>query len=52
LLSAAFPFVLAYADSFAAELTIERGAWRIAADPELAKLEKELSILALSRQVD
>lgn len=41
---------LGYADSFAAELAIERGGWLVTADPEFAKLGKALSIYALPRQ--
>jgi predicted nucleic acid-binding protein len=40
---------LAYADAFAAELAIERGAWLVTADPEFAKIGKALSILPLPR---
>lgn len=40
---------LGYADSFAAELAIERGAWLVTADPEFARVGKDLSILALPR---
>lgn len=40
---------LGYADSFAAELTIERGAWLVTADPEFAKLGKTLSMYPLPR---
>jgi predicted nucleic acid-binding protein len=40
---------LAYADAFAAELAIERGAWLVTADPEFVKLGKELSIYSLPR---
>lgn len=38
---------LGYADSFAAELAIERGAWIVTADPEFAKLGKLLSVSTL-----
>jgi len=40
---------LGYADSFAAELAIERGAWVVTADPEFAKVGKTLSIVSLPR---
>jgi predicted nucleic acid-binding protein len=40
---------LGYADAFAAELAIERGAWLITADPEFAKVGKALSIYPLPR---
>jgi predicted nucleic acid-binding protein len=40
---------LGYADAFAAELAIERGAWLVTADPEFAKVGKSLSILSLPR---
>jgi predicted nucleic acid-binding protein len=40
---------LGYADAFAAELAIERGAWLVTADPEFAKLAKTLSLYALPR---
>jgi predicted nucleic acid-binding protein len=40
---------LGYADSFAAELAIERGAWLVTADPEFSKLGKALSIYPLPR---
>jgi predicted nucleic acid-binding protein len=40
---------LGYADSFAAELAIERGAWLVTADPEFSKLGKTLSVYALPR---
>jgi predicted nucleic acid-binding protein len=40
---------LGYADSFAAELAIERGAWLVTADPEFAKLGKSLSVYSLPR---
>jgi predicted nucleic acid-binding protein len=40
---------LGYADAFAAELAIERGAWLVTADPEFAKLGKTLSVLELPR---
>jgi predicted nucleic acid-binding protein len=40
---------LGYADSFAAELAIERGAWLVTADPEFARLGKALSVYPLPR---
>jgi len=40
---------IAYADSFAAELAIERGAWLVTADPEFSKLGKSLSLCVLAR---
>lgn len=40
---------LGYADSFAAELAIERSAWLVTADPEFSKLGKILSVYALPR---
>jgi predicted nucleic acid-binding protein len=40
---------LGYADSFAAELAIERNAWLVTADPEFAKLGKALSLYSLPR---
>lgn len=40
---------LGYADAFAAELAIERGAWLVTADPEFAKIGKGLSVYSLSR---
>lgn len=40
---------LGYADAFAAELAIERGAWLVTADPEFAKVGKSLSIYSLPR---
>jgi predicted nucleic acid-binding protein len=40
---------LGYADAFAAELAIERGAWLVTADPEFSKVGKSLSVLALPR---
>lgn len=41
---------LGYADSFAAELAIERGAWLVTADPEFSKLGNILSVYPLPRQ--
>ena len=40
---------LGYADAFAAELAIERGAWLVTADPEFAKVGKSLLIYSLPR---
>jgi|SRR5271165_1298670 len=40
---------LGYADAFAAELAIERGAWLVTADPEFTKLGKALSLYPLPR---
>ena len=40
---------LGYADSFAAELAIERSAWLVTADPEFARLGKVLAIYSLPR---
>ena len=40
---------LSYADAFAAELAIERGAWLVTADPEFSKLGKALSLYSLPR---
>jgi len=40
---------LPYADAFAAELAIERGAWLVTADPEFSKLGKMLSLCVLPR---
>jgi predicted nucleic acid-binding protein len=40
---------LGYADAFAAELTIERGAWLVTADSEFQKVGKALSIYSLPR---
>lgn len=40
---------LGYADSFAAELAIERGSWLVTADPEFSKLGKILSLYPLPR---
>ena len=40
---------LGYADAFAAELAIERGAWLVTADPEFSKLGKALAVYALPR---
>jgi predicted nucleic acid-binding protein len=40
---------LGYADAFAAELAIERGAWLVTADPEFARVGKTLSVYPLPR---
>jgi len=40
---------LSYADAFAAELTIERDAWLVTADPEFSKMGKILSVYSLPR---
>jgi len=40
---------LGYADAFAAELAIERGAWLVTADPEFSKVGKELAVYPLPR---
>jgi predicted nucleic acid-binding protein len=40
---------IGYADSFAAELAIERGAWLVSADPEFMKLGKTLLLYSLPR---
>ena len=40
---------LGYADAFAAELAIERGAWLVTADPEFSKVGKGLSVYPLPR---
>lgn len=40
---------LGYADSFAAELAIERGARLVTADPEFAKIGKSLVVYPLPR---
>ena len=40
---------LGYADAFAAELAIERGAWLVTADPEFSKVGKTLSLYTLPR---
>jgi predicted nucleic acid-binding protein len=40
---------LGYADAFAAELAIERGAWLVTADPEFQKIGKVLSLYSLPR---
>lgn len=40
---------LGFADAFAAELAMERGAWLVTADPEFAKLGKGLLVYSLPR---
>ncbi len=40
---------LGYADAFAAELALERGAWLVTADTEFSKVGKELSVYSLPR---
>jgi predicted nucleic acid-binding protein len=40
---------LGYADAFAAELAIERGAWLVTADPEFARVGKTLAVYSLPR---
>jgi predicted nucleic acid-binding protein len=40
---------LGYADAFAAELAMERGAWLVTADPEFSKVGPSLSIYSLPR---
>jgi len=40
---------LGYADAFAAELAIERGAWLVTADPEFGKVGKALAVYSLPR---
>jgi predicted nucleic acid-binding protein len=40
---------LGYADAFAAELAIDRGAWLVTADPEFEKVGKALSVYSLPR---
>ena len=40
---------LGYADAFAAELAIERGAWLVTADAEFTKVGKSLAVYLLPR---
>jgi predicted nucleic acid-binding protein len=40
---------LGYADAFAAELAMERGAWLVTADAEFSKVGKGLSVYSLPR---
>ena len=42
-------YKLGFADCFAAELALRKGATLVTADPEFAKLGKQLKILALPR---
>ena len=44
-----FIYKIGYADCFAADLAIRRGATLVTADPDFAKLGKQLKILALPR---
>lgn len=46
-----FNYKLGYADCFAADLSIRKGATLVSADPDFAKLGKQLKILALPRHV-
>ena len=41
---------LGYADAFAAELAVQRGAWLVTADPEFSRMGKLLSIYRLPRR--
>jgi predicted nucleic acid-binding protein len=41
---------LGYADAFAAELAIERGAWLVTADPEFSRVGQTLSVYSLPRR--
>jgi predicted nucleic acid-binding protein len=40
---------LGYADAFAAELALERGAWLVTADPEFSRMGKTLPVYQLPR---
>lgn len=40
---------LGYADAFAAELAMERGAWLVTADPEFSRVGRGLSVYSLPR---
>jgi predicted nucleic acid-binding protein len=40
---------LGYADAFAAELAMDRRAWLVTADPEFARVGKELAVYSLPR---
>lgn len=40
---------LGYADAFAAELAMERGAWLVTTDPEFSRVGKALSVYSLPR---
>jgi predicted nucleic acid-binding protein len=42
---------LGYADAFAAELAIDRGAWLVTADPDFEKVGTTLNLYTLPRQV-
>jgi predicted nucleic acid-binding protein len=44
-----FIYKLGYADCFAADLAIRRGAILVTADPDFVKLGKQLKVLALPR---
>ena len=44
-----FTYKLGFADCFAADLAIRRGATLVTADPDFVKLGKQLKILALPR---
>jgi predicted nucleic acid-binding protein len=44
-----FIYKLGYADCFAADLAIRRGATLVTADPDFVKLGKQLKVLALPR---
>jgi predicted nucleic acid-binding protein len=44
-----FKYKLGFADCFAADLAMRRGATLVTADPEFAKLGKQLRVLALPR---
>jgi predicted nucleic acid-binding protein len=44
-----FIYKMGYADCFAAELAIRTGATLVTADPEFAKLGKQIKVLALPR---
>jgi predicted nucleic acid-binding protein len=40
---------LGFADAFAAELALERGAWLVTADPEFSRVGQALSVYSLPR---
>lgn len=44
-----FTYKLEYADCFAADLAIRRGATLVTADPDFVKLGKQLKVMALPR---
>lgn len=46
-----FIYKLGFADCFAAELAMRRGATLVTADPDFVKLGKQLKVLALPRHV-